>query len=114
MIYKPFDIVTVPFPFVDSVQSKKRPAIILSSYEYFGKEVEHTIMAMITSARNVSWPLDNIITNLQSTGLSKSSVIRMKFFTLDNRFIIEKIGTLSAKDQTSLRKKCGIIFGDLL
>jgi mRNA interferase MazF len=114
MIYKPFDIIVVPFPFVDSNSSKKRPAIILSSHEKFGKEIEHSIMAMITSARNKSWPLDSNINDLKTTGLSNASVIRMKLFTLDHRLIIEKIGQLSAKDQLNLRKNFKHIFDGII
>lgn len=102
MIYKQFDIVTVPFPFVDSSDAKKRPAIILSS-DGFNQESEHSIMAMITSARNSPCPKDVAITNLSIAGLPKASIIRMKLFTLDHRLILSSIGTLSKKDQKSLQ-----------
>jgi len=102
MTYNQFDIVTVPFPFTDSNVVKKRPAIILSSQKEFNTPAGHSIMAMITSARNNPWPHDITITNLKSSGLPKPSVIRIKLFTLDNRFIFNTIGTLSAKDQKTL------------
>lgn len=114
MIYKQFDIVVVPFPFTDRSSTKKRPALILSSYDKFGKEINHSIMAMVTSAYNTPWPLDSTIDDLKATGLSKTSVIRMKFFTLDHRLIIEKKGQLSAKDQISLRKNFKYIFDGIL
>jgi mRNA interferase MazF len=44
-------------------------------------------MAMITDARNQAWPLDIRIDH-HSAGLKMPSVIRMKFFTLDNRPVI--------------------------
>lgn len=103
MIYNQFDVVAVPFPFVDSKNSKKRPAVILSSHKY-NKDAGHSIMAMITSARNAPWPYDIEVTNLIQAGLPKASVIRMKLFTIDHRLIIENLGTLSAKDQKMLRK----------
>lgn len=103
VIYNQFTIVTVPFPFVDSKSSKKRPAIILSSHNY-NKNVGHSIMAMITSARNAAWPYDTEITDLSKAGLPKASVIRMKLFTIDHRLILEILGTLSAKDQKMLSK----------
>ncbi len=114
VIYKPFDIVVVPFPFTDSANTKRRPAIILSSYDHFGKAIDHSIMAMITSARNKEWPLDVIIQDLKKSGLPKASVIRMKFFTLDQRLIIEKIGTLSAPDIARMRKSFMRLFYDLV
>ena len=114
MIYNQFDIVVVPFPFVDSSTSKRRPAIVLSSNKHFNQEAKHSIMAMITSARNTPWPCDVPITNLSSAGLPKASVVRMKFFTIDHRLILDSLGKLSSKDQTALRKAIKSIFGELL
>lgn len=104
VIYKQFDIVTVPFPFTDSSDSKKRPAIIISSAEKFNSESRHSIMAMITSARNESWPCDISISNLTQAGLPKPSIIRMKFFTLDHRFILNVLGSLDLKDRNNVKK----------
>ena len=112
--YNQFDIVVVPFPFVDSQATKKRPAIILSSNQHFNADTGHSIMAMITSARNSSWPHDINITDLTNAGLPKPSVIRMKLFTLDHRLILEHIGTLSAKDKKTLSKTLKLIFNGLL
>jgi mRNA interferase MazF len=101
--FKPFDVVVVPFPFTDSGKTKRRPALVLSSKGLFGKESGHTVMAMITSAKNSSWPLDIQIKNLESAGLTSPSVIRMKLFTLDNRFIIRKAGHLAENDTREFR-----------
>lgn len=114
MIYNQFDIVVVPFPFVDSHTAKKRPAIVLSSHQYFNTNAGHSVMAMITSARNSSWPHDVEITDLPISGLPKPSVIRMKFFTIDHRLILEPIGTLSTKDKKTLSKTLKVIFNGLL
>jgi len=110
--YRPFDIVIVPFPFTDTNETKKRPAIVLSSERNFSNQVGHSVMAMITSARNEPWALDTSITNLQAAGLPKPSIIRMKLFTLDHRFIIKKIGQLNIKDQNNLRKSLKSVFSD--
>src|SRR5438128_332369 len=101
--YNQYDIVTVPFPFVDSYNAKQRPAIILSSTS-FNNHAHHSIMAMITSARNKPWPCDVDISNLTESGLPKPSIIRMKFFTIDHRLIIKTIGILSTKDKNTFRK----------
>ena len=58
MIYEPFDVVVVPFPFTDSIQTKRRPALVLSQNEHFGNEIQHSVLAMITSQKNAPWPLD--------------------------------------------------------
>lgn len=99
MAYNLFDIVVVPYPFTDKACTKKRPALICSDAKNFNDRVEHSVMAMITSAKNASWPLDVLIADLEKSGLPSPSVIRMKLFTLDHRHVIKKIGTLGAKDQ---------------
>ena len=71
-------------------------------------------MAMITSARNQEWPLDIAIHDLKKSGLPKASVIRMKFFTIDDRLIIEKIGTLATSDRANMRKTFLQLFHDLV
>src|SRR3990167_6817220 len=97
--YELFDVVTVPFPFTDAATQKRRPAIVLSSKAFFNDQSGHSVMAMITSAKNAPWPLDVPLEDLASSGLSAPSVVRMKLFTLDHRFVIRKIGALSTKDQ---------------
>lgn len=114
VIYNQFDIVVVPFPFTDNINVKRRPALILSSHKEFNDEAKHSIMVMITSARNKPWPHDVAITDLKSSGLPKASVIRMKFFTLDHRCILDTIGTLAPKDQKLLKKSMSHIFGNLI
>jgi mRNA interferase MazF len=39
------------------------------------------------------------------SGLTASSVVRIKLFTLDNRFIIRKIGRLSDNDQQAVKQR---------
>lgn len=112
--YKTLDIVVVPFPFTDAIETKKRPAIVLSSSNTFNTEAGHSVLAMITSAQHNSWPRDTFISNLSSCGLQKPSIIRLKLFTIDHRLIIEKIGSLSTKDQKALRKNFTLTFSQLI
>lgn len=98
MIYKPFSIVVVPFPFTDKEQLKKRPAIILSSIKH-QKQTEHITLLMVTSAKNSSWSSDYAITNLEEAGLTSPSIVRQKLFTIDKRLIIKTIGNLATKDE---------------
>ena len=94
-----FEVVVVPFPFTDSDKSVKRPAAVLSRRAF---NVEgHTVMAMITDARNQPWPLD-VRMDHESAGLKMASVVRMKFFTLDNCLIMRSIGRLSQADRRQL------------
>ena len=99
MSYERFDVVVVPFPFTDFAAAKRRPALVISDAKAFNLPAGHSVMAMITSAQNPPWPLDVPISDLNAAGLPAPSVVRMKLFTLDHRFIIAKRGKLSEKDR---------------
>lgn len=99
-IYKTFDIVIVPFPFVDADATKNRPALVVSSRDF--NQHGNTVLMMITSAQQSAWPLDTPISQLNSTGLTKESIIRAKLFTIDNRLIKTTIGKLSPIDQKKM------------
>ena len=102
MIFKPWDIVVVPFPFVDKAVSKSRPALVLSDEKFNIKGL--VILSMITTARKTAHPFDVAIRDLSTTGLSIPSVVRWKMFTLDLPIIKKKIGYLSKKDSTGCLK----------
>lgn len=103
MIYNQFDIVLVPFPFTDKNSSKKRPALILSNKDYQIK-TNHLILTMITSAKNSSWYNDFVIKELESTGLKTDCVIRYKVFSLDERIILKKIGSISENEKSEIKE----------
>jgi mRNA interferase MazF len=97
-----YDIVVVPFPFVDSTETKRRPALVLSSAMGFNNRSGACVMAMITTASHAPWPCDVEISDLEIAGLPVKSIIRMKLFTIDQRLILKRLGTLSKKDQKNL------------
>ena len=97
-----FDVVVVPFPFTDKAVVKRRPALVISNASAFNRRAGHSVMAMITSADNEKWPLDATLTNLAAAGLPSPSVVRMKLFTLDHRFVIRKSGRLATRDATQV------------
>ncbi|MGZ8160896.1 MAG: type II toxin-antitoxin system PemK/MazF family toxin [Methylobacter sp.] len=108
-IFEKFAVVVVPFPFTDQDASKRRPALVLSSTA-FNTSVQHSVLAMITSAKNSNWLLDVAISDLNSAGLSSASIVRMKLFTLDNRLIIRQAGLLAAIDQQSVSRAFSQLF----
>ena len=98
MIYEKWDIVLVPFPFTNLSSIKKRPAIIISNHAYntFGDSIIVYVTSQITQATK---PGDYLIKSWNSAGLPKSSLIRMKFATIDNNIILKKLGSLSEIDR---------------
>ena len=97
-----FDVVVVPFPFTDRAATKRRPALVVSS-PAFGQHSGHSVLAMITSAEQSSWPGDMPIADTESAGLHTDCLVRLKLFTLDHRLIIRKSGSLAAVDRKKLR-----------
>ena len=97
MTCEPWDVVVVPFPFVERAGTKRRPALVLSKTSF--NEGGNTVMAMITTRAHQPWPGDTPIVRLDEAGLNVSCMVRLKLFTLDNRFIARRIGHLSSLDQ---------------
>lgn len=113
MTFDTFDVVSVPFPFTDKKRSKRRPALVLSARREFNDRIDHSVMAMITSAKNAPWPLDVKIADGSRAGLSAPSVVRMKLFTLDHRFVHAKIGALSEIDRQAVRNSLAQLLGEI-
>jgi mRNA interferase MazF len=57
------------------------------------------VVAMITTRAHQGWPGDSEIQNLESSGLPLQCIVRLKIFTLDNRLLMRKIGSLAPADQ---------------
>jgi mRNA interferase MazF len=104
LIYQQFETVVVPFPFTDSTAIKRRPALIISDATVFNTSLDRSVMAMITTAAHSPWALDTPIRDLQQAGLTAPSIVRMKLFTLDHRFILKRLGILAAADQFSVEQ----------
>jgi len=109
VICRLYDVVVVPFPFTDRRASKRRPALALST-EKFNAESGHTVLAMITSADNPPWPLDLPI-DATRAGLHAPSKVRMKLFTLDNRLILQKAGSLHETDKRAVAQTVKRLLG---
>ena len=103
MIYNQFDIVLVPFPFTDKNVTKKRPALVLNNKNYQIK-TNHLILAMITSAKNSRWENDFEIKDIETTGLKTDCVIRYKIFSLDERIILKKTGSICKNEQKQIKE----------
>jgi mRNA interferase MazF len=73
--FEPFDVVAVPFPYVERAAHKRRPAVVVSRPIMVER---HGLMwvVMVTSADNPPWADDVPITDLAGAGLPKPSVVR--------------------------------------
>jgi mRNA interferase MazF len=109
--FKRFTVVRVSFPFTEQTATKNRPALILSDTALFNGPAGHSIMAMITSAKNAPWPLDCSIADLTAAGLPSPSTIRFKLFTLDHRLVRGELGQLAPVDEQNVHHALTQLFG---
>ena len=107
MIFKAFDVVVVPFPFADRPVDKRRPALVVSSID-FNEIHDESILAMVTSARS-GWPSDIVLQDWRGAGLNVPCKVRLKFFTLENRLILRKLGALSKHDAKAVKDRISLV-----
>jgi mRNA interferase MazF len=88
------DVVVVPFPFSDLTQAKRRPALVVATFE--GNDL---ILCQITSQSvNDRYAILVENSNFSSGGLNKISNIRPnRLFTADEQIIICQAGRLKPK-----------------
>jgi mRNA-degrading endonuclease toxin of MazEF toxin-antitoxin module len=99
--FEVWDIVRVPFPYVDRPIRQHRPALVVAGDE---SEVRCGLLwlMMITSALNRGWPGDVTISDLRGTGLPIPSIIRpAKLTTIDARDA-DRLGVLAMADRAGV------------
>jgi mRNA interferase MazF len=92
----PGDVIWIEFPGV--AQTKRRPAVILSSFTYHATRPD-IIVGLITSQISKSTsPTDYLLRNWQPAGLRLPSAFRAFIITLPRSAVIDKLGTLAPED----------------
>ena len=113
-IYKPGQIVLVPFPFTDFSTTKQRPAIIISS-ETFNNSGNDIIVLAITSHITPKISKFELLLNeidQRSCGLPKPSIIKVgKIISIDKRLIRKIIGELPKDTFLHIKDKLTEILG---
>ncbi|NMC99287.1 MAG: type II toxin-antitoxin system PemK/MazF family toxin [Bacteroidales bacterium] len=95
--FKSGDIVLIEVIFSEQNESKKRPALIISTDEY-NKNRKDIIIAAITSNTSRILLGDTLIDDWKKSGLLSSSLITATIQTIKNDMIIKKLGSLSKTD----------------
>jgi len=95
--YSRWDVVAVPFPFIEGTESKRRPALILSTHALYGIHGLYWA-AMITTAKAGIQPEDLLVTEPAKAGLPADCVIRVsRLTTLSDQQIDRRLGTITPK-----------------
>jgi mRNA interferase MazF len=102
-IFERFDIVAVPFPYVERDTLKHRPALVVSAKEVAERHGFAWVL-MITSADNPSWPNDIPIKEPKMAGLPRPSVIRPVKIATVEMGRCEGRGRLDPRTQSAVEK----------
>ena len=105
------DVVLVPFPFTDQSDSKKRPAVVVSSHGYNSSRRDIVIMAITSQVRTPLGFGEAMVDGWQAAGLVKASVLKPVFTTLERGLIVRALGKLEAADAKTLREVLGEVIG---
>jgi mRNA interferase MazF len=105
----PGEVIWIDFPGV--VQTKRRPAVILSSASYHSTRPD-VIVGLITSQTiKASAPTDHVLQDWQSAGLRVPSAFRAFLVTLPQSSIVSTMGTLSPTDWTQVASRVKLAIG---
>jgi mRNA interferase MazF len=105
------DVVLVPFPFTSQTASKKRPAVVVSSYAHNETRLDVVLMAITSQLRASAAPDEVCVQGWKAAGLLKPSVIKPVFATIEQSIVIRQIGALDATDKQALRHAIARILG---
>ena len=102
MTYERWDVVAVDFPFIEGMEAKRRPALIVSSDKL---RQEHGLYwtLMVTTAKGGQRAEDIPVSNLDRAGLSVPCVIRAsRIAAIAERGIARRIGDIAPRDRSAV------------
>jgi mRNA-degrading endonuclease toxin of MazEF toxin-antitoxin module len=100
--YSRWDVVAVNFPFVESMESKRRPGLVVSAARLHDFHKIYWI-AMISSAQAGERTDDILVTDPEKAGLPLNCAIRVaRLAAVSESIIHRKMGAASAKDRSAV------------
>lgn len=104
MTFRRWDLISVPFPYIEGYEAKRRPALIIST-DVFHTAHDACFAAMVTTARHMQDVRkdDIAITEWAKTGLPAPCVVRMaRLSTFEAAPAIRRIGALAPVDRRAV------------
>ena len=108
MICDRYETAVIPFPFAEIPVLKRRPVVILSG-SAFNEANNSTLVAMITSSKQTSWPSDVSVQDLTMAGLTVDCLVRWRLTTIPNDMIVRKLGKLGGLDRLACERQFAIM-----
>lgn len=105
------EVVLVAFPFTNLKATKKRPAVVISSYAYQQERPDIIVMAITSQIRTPLTVGEYLLQDWQAANLPKASLLKPLIATLDQQQIIRTIGQLSVRDLNGLHQSLQSIIG---
>lgn len=102
MTYSRWDVVAVDFPFVEGMEAKRRPGLVVSTARQHEAHKLYWI-AMISSAEAGERLDDILISDPEKVGLPLKCAIRVaRLAAVSESRIQKRIGAISAKDRSAV------------
>ncbi len=92
--FEPWQIVAVPFPYVERPIQQRRPTLVVAAG--LGDSYDLLWVLMITAAANRRWPYDVEINDHTAAGLPIPSVIRTAKIATISASVATRLGVLPA------------------
>ncbi len=97
-----YDVIVVKFPFASSIRYKARPAVIISTEKFNKSHRNSLIIIAISSQIQNKLDFEEKIVDWQQANLLKPSIFKASIATIEQSYVISKLGFLSNKDINNL------------
>ncbi len=97
--YSAYDVVLIRYPFTESFESKVRPAVVIST-PHVSKDI---FIIPLTSKTDSLLPGEFVLENWNSAGLNVVTAVKRGIYTVHEKLVIKKVGSLSEKDAEALK-----------
>jgi mRNA interferase MazF len=111
--FEVWDLVKVPFPYINRPVQQRRPALVVAIPEAPGAPALLWVL-MVTSAANRGWPGDVSVSDLEATGLPAPSMVRCAKIATIEALDAERIGQLPKLDRSLVAEAVRESFARLL
>jgi len=96
--YSTYDVILVRYPFSDASSAKVRPAVVVSAPH----PSQDLFVVPLTSRTSGLLSGEFILTDWAGAGLNVPSAVKRGLFTIEERLVIKRIGSLTVADRGQL------------